>query len=101
MYGHPVKGLPYIMSKYLNLGLSLTDILPRVTTIPATLMGMSGKIGTLRPGAYADIAIFSLKEKDICFYDTFRNKRIGNKVLVPQMTILDGTVVYAQVDFEQ
>ena len=49
------------MAKYMTMGMNLMDVLNTVTAAPAKIMGMEGKIGTLQPGADADIVI--LKEK--------------------------------------
>lgn len=57
----PVYALPWILSKYLALGVALTDVINACTHTPAVLMGMAAEIGTLAPGAFADIAIFKLK----------------------------------------
>lgn len=50
-----VYSLLHVMSKYLNMGMSFFDILRAVTATPARLMKMQGQIGTLAPGACADI----------------------------------------------
>jgi len=38
-------------------GMSLAEALPLVTTTPARQAGMAGKVGTLRPGALADVTL--------------------------------------------
>ena len=53
------------MAKYMTMGMNLMDVLNTVTAAPAKIMGMEGKIGTLQPGADADIVI--LKEKQLSF----------------------------------
>lgn len=97
--GHKVRNLPFVMSKYLAAGMDIAEIIRRTTEIPAKLMGMQGEIGTLTPGAYADIAIFKLKDARASFEDAKSAFREGKQLLVPQMTVMDGTIVYAQVDF--
>lgn len=94
-----VFGLPFIMSKYLAMGLNIKDILMAVTHTPAKLMGMENEIGTLKPGAFADISIFKLVEKDTVFTDTAGNSRKGNKIFKNQATISNGVVVFRQIDF--
>lgn len=97
LYKAPVYGLPYIMSKYLNLGMPLESIIAACTAMPAKLMGLQGKIGTLQAGAYADLAIFSLEKSRICFPDTKGETMTGTQLLIPKMTVKDGLVVYKDI----
>lgn len=93
------KNLPTVMSKYLALGLDLMTVLRATTVTPAKLMGMEGKIGTLAPGAYADVVIIREKTQRVIHKD-FRDEELeGNVLLVPQMTILAGEIQYCQTDF--
>ncbi len=94
-----VKNLPFIMSKYLNMGMTLPQIIERVTAIPAKLMGMQGEIGTLAPGASGDVTICKLVEQEVVFRDSLNTVHYGTKVLVPVMTILKGSVVYCNPAF--
>ena len=88
-----VRSLPHVMSKYLSLGLSLPEVLRRGTEIPAKFLGLEGEIGTLRPGARADIAVFKLEDR-IWEQEDFCGEKIRcEQLLVPQMTFLDGSPV--------
>ncbi len=88
-----VRSLPHVLSKYLALGLSLPEVLRRCTENPAQLLGLTGEIGTLRPGARADIAVFKLEERS-WEQEDFCGERIRcEKLLVPQMTFLGGNPV--------
>lgn len=97
--GKRVRNLPNLMSKYLMLGVDIPTLVKMVTATPAKAMGMAGKVGTLSQGAYADVAIFKLKDAKGTFEDSKETYRHTNKMFVPQMTIVNGVVVYAQVDF--
>lgn len=99
LFKPPVYSLPYILAKYLALGCRLNDIISAVTTVPARLMGMEGKIGTLVHGAYADIGIFKLVEQKVNFMDTFQQTRQGNQMFIPQMTIVNGQIMFRQLNF--
>ncbi len=91
-----VRSLPHVMSKYLSLGLSLEEVLRRCTEKPAQLLGMEGELGTLRPGARADVAVFRLEDR-IWEQDDFCGEQIRcEQLLVPQMTFLDGKPVFCQ-----
>ncbi|MDI5829430.1 hypothetical protein MJN51_31790, partial [Salmonella enterica subsp. enterica serovar Kentucky] len=41
----PVYALPWILSKYLALGVALTDVINACTHTPAVLLGMAAEIG--------------------------------------------------------
>ena len=88
-----VRSLPHVMSKYLALGLSLSEVLRRCTEKPAQLLGLEGEIGTLRPGARADIAVFRLEDRNWEQEDFCGEKIRCEQLLVPRMTFLDGSPV--------
>ncbi|MPN35734.1 Deacetylase [bioreactor metagenome] len=98
MYVSPTHSLPYVMSKYLALGMPFSDILRAATATPARLYGFD-KAGTLEDGAWADIAVLRLEEKENTFRDSQGNTFRGSRLLVPQMTVKRGAIVYRQVDF--
>ena len=93
------KNLVTVLSKYLTLGMDLKTVLKAATATPARLMGMEGQIGTLKPGAYADVVV--LREKQINFiHKDFKDDALeANTLLVPQMTICSGEIQFCQNDF--
>lgn len=95
----PAYALPWVLSKYIALGMPLTEIIRSCTATPAKLLNMEQQIGTLIPGAFADIAIFALKKKAVTFADIHGEELDGDSVLVPQMTIKSGEMLYRQIDF--
>jgi dihydroorotase len=87
----PGKGfLPWVMSKFLNLGFELEQVVKMVTINPARVVGRVEKLGTLRIGAPADVAIMQLVEEPVEFVDTKRNTRKGTRYLKPLHTIRAG-----------
>ena len=98
LFGKMVYGLPLVVSKYLSLGLSILDVFRACTTIPAQVLGMEGEIGTLSAGALADVAIFTLKDKKFTFENRADEIYEGGKLLLPKVTILNGKIVYRQLD---
>ena len=90
----PVFDLPTTMSKLLNLGMGLEDVIRCVTTNPARVIGEAEQLGTLRPGATADVAVLSLEQGEFDFIDTDQNHMTGEKKLVAQLTVKDGRVWY-------
>jgi predicted amidohydrolase len=97
---NPVKMLPFIISKYVCLGMDLAFVIKACTQIPAELMDMKSKIGILSHGAYADISVLKPVEQNVTFYDTDYEKLAGNILFMPQMTIKGGRIVFAAMDFE-
>jgi dihydroorotase len=90
----PVFDLPTTMSKFLNLGVSLDEVLRCVTTNPARAIGEGERLGTLKPGAVADVAVFSLERGQFDFVDTDQNHMTGEQKLVTQLTLKDGRIWY-------
>ncbi len=99
VYRTSVFALPYVMSEYLNLGMALPEVIRAVTQTPARLMRLEGEIGTLRPGALADVSIFKLREKPLTFRDQMGNSLEGRHLLVPQMTVKAGRIAYRNIEF--
>lgn len=93
------KSLAQVMSLYINLGLKINDVVRMTTATPAKLMHMEGQIGTLKPGAFADVAVFKLEDRDYLFNDFEGQQLRGKQILIPQMTICDGTIAFCQQDF--
>ena len=50
-------------------------------------------------GGTADVAILKLVEKEVCYRDRKGHTFTGHQVIVPQMTIKGGKVMYCQADF--
>lgn len=94
LFKDPVFGLPYVMSKYLSLGLPLEEIVAGCTEVPARLLGLEGVIGTLAPGACGDVSVFSIENKTITFSDTKGELRTGTQLLVPRLTVVQGQVLF-------
>lgn len=84
--------LPDVMSKFLALGLSVYDVIQKVTSAPATVLGRETEIGTLRPGTAADIFQFELENGEFNFIDTHLKVRKGSQRIKPRNTVKEGTV---------
>ena len=88
----PMFDLPTTLSKFLNLGLSLPEVIERATSRPAAAMRRP-ELGTLKPGSVADVAIFRLEEGEYVFRDVRMNPRRGSVRLVNTLTMIDGEVL--------
>lgn len=93
-YSPWVFSLPIIMSKYLALGMTVSQIIERTTAAPALQMGCEGNLGTLREGTAADITILELKEKKSEFKDILGESIQGSHLFVPAAAIVDGKIRY-------
>ena len=88
----PVYDLATTLSKFMHLGWSLEEAVERATAAPARAMGMLGEIGTLAVGACADVAVFDVEEGAFDFFDASGEKRIGERRLVPVVTVRAGEI---------
>jgi dihydroorotase len=86
--GYPT--LPWVMSKFLALGMPLDEVVARATIEPAKIIGRVPGLGTLQVGAPADLAIMDIVDGAVEFVDTRNNKRSGTKKLVPSLTVKGG-----------
>jgi dihydroorotase len=94
----PVFDLPTTMSKLLHFGLPLEEVVRRGTATPAKILGYEGTVGTLKPGANADIAIFELRDGIFPLRDSDGNTVNAKRRLFAQLTIKDGRVWYERPD---
>ena len=85
-----VINLPHVVSKFLLLGMPLDQAVSRVTMAAARALPAFRDLGTLRPGARADIAILELKEGEVSFVDNYKTVRTGRQLLVPAGTVVGG-----------
>ena len=88
-----MKSMLNVMSKFLNLGMSLQDIIYRATWNSANSIKRDD-LGQLSEGAVADIAVLSLKKGSFGFLDTAGNRLAGDKNLEAELTIRGGKVVW-------
>jgi dihydroorotase len=82
--------LPWVMSKFLNLGFTLEQVIAMAGVNPARIIGRVDKLGTLQAGAPADVSIFELVEQAVTFVDTRKNTREGKRYLKPVQTVRAG-----------
>lgn len=88
-----MKNMLNIMSKYLNMGMALKDIIFRATWNSATSIQRED-LGHLSKGAVADIAVLNVREGNFGFIDTRGNKMSGNRKLEAELTLREGEVVW-------
>ena len=82
--------LPQVMSKMLCLGMSLEDAILKTTAVPARALGREREIGTLAPGAQADVLVFDVESGDFPFTDTHLKVRNGTEESFPGWSSREG-----------
>lgn len=88
-----MKDMLNVMSKYLNMGMPLKEVLIRGSWKPAQAIGRED-LGNLSVGTEADIVLLGLKSGKFGFVDA-RNSRItGNRKFEAELTIRAGKVVW-------
>jgi len=90
----PVWDLATTMSKLLHFGMSLDDLVLRATAAPAKIMGYEGTVGTLKPGANADIPLLERRTGNFPMTDSDGNTVTAKERLIARMTLKDGRVTY-------
>ena len=88
----PVFDLATTLSKFMHLGMTLEQVIERATSNPAGTFGFPKGLGTLREGAEADVAVFSVAEGRFEFTDSVGGKRTGTRKLVPVATVKTGRI---------
>lgn len=99
MKGNCVFSLPFVMSKYIALGMEIPDIIERVTQNPARQLGEERNLGSLSCGTEADIAIHRLIPRKISYRDFSGEEVLGEQLFKTEMTVRHGRCVFRQIDF--
>jgi dihydroorotase len=81
------------MSKFLNMGMTLDDVVLRSTWHPARQIKRE-ELGNLSVGAPADIAVLRLQKGDFGFVDVNGARMQGTHKLDGELTTRDGKVVW-------
>lgn len=88
-----MKDMTNVMSKILNLGSSIEDVVRMSTWKPAETIKRP-ELGHLSEGAIADVTVLRLDEGDFGFLDVRRITHKGNKLLTAELTLKDGNVAW-------
>ena len=84
--------LPWVMSKFLNMGFSLSEVVKMATVAPAQVIQKIPLHGTLQLGAPADLSMLEVVQGPVDFVDTRDHHRSGNVHLKPLGTVIAGVV---------
>lgn len=88
--------LPYVMSKFLHLGMSLEEVLRCVTVYPGRILKLPEII---QAGQKADIAVFHIKKGDFAL----RGDQAGDwihaeRLINPLLTVKEGRIVWRSLE---
>jgi len=86
-----MKDMANIMSKFLNMGVPLKDVIKLSTWNPAMEIKRT-ELGHLSVGAEADIAVFKVKTGDFGFFDAHGGYLKGTQKLESELTLKAGKI---------
>jgi dihydroorotase len=89
----PVYSLMHCMSGLMAIGMSLHDVLRRVTVDAAAAADLSDRHGSLQPGRAADVTVCGLEAGEYEFEDSSGGRRPGRELLVPLLTVKGGELI--------
>jgi dihydroorotase len=90
-----VKDLPTTLSKFLNLGMPLEEVIARATLNAARAI-REPSLGSIEVGKPADLAILRLREARFGYVDSQKNTLEGPWNLQCAMTVVGGRIIYRQ-----
>lgn len=85
--------LIFLLSKFMELGMTLSQALEAMTKTPANLIGESNR-GLIKSGMQADLVVVDKIESEIDYLDILGEVRKGSFYFLPKATIVNGDVVY-------
>jgi len=78
------------MTTMLALGVALEQVVPMVTSHAASMLGLTGEIGTLRPGCTADVTVLSDERGQWTLRDNENTEVIAERMLLPRFCLRAG-----------
>jgi dihydroorotase len=85
-----VFDLPTVMSKFLALGVPLTQVIACVTKNASESFPEFKNLGTLRPSTAADVTVLELAEGNFEFVDNYKKTRKGKQKLITRAVVAGG-----------
>ena len=86
----PVYDMPTTMSKLLYLGMSVDDVLLRVTANPAKIINRLEGMGQIKVGGPADLALMEVEQGEFRLIDSQKNIVTAKQRFVSRATIVKG-----------
>lgn len=88
-----MKDMLNVMSKFLNLGMEIEDVITRATWKPAGSI-KRGDLGHLSEGAVADVAVINVRKGNFGYIDAAGYVIDGDRKLEAELTIRAGQVAW-------
>ncbi|HUO28404.1 MAG TPA: amidohydrolase/deacetylase family metallohydrolase [Bryobacteraceae bacterium] len=88
-----MKDMLNVMSKFLNIGMPLDEVILRSTWTPAKEIHHED-LGNLTVGSVADVAVLRVEQGHFGFVDTYGARMQGTQKLECELTIRNGRVVW-------
>jgi len=99
LFNNMLWGLPVVLSKWLNLGLPLIDVITACTLNPAKIHKLPWGIGTLKSGANGNVTIFSVENRPFHLKNRMEEEFDGKKMIMPQVTVVNGNIRFKNLYF--
>jgi len=88
----PVYDLPTTMSKFLNLGMPLEEVIRRSTIESAKVIDRDDDLGHLGVGAVGDVGVFEVEKGTFELTDSAKQVLMGEQRLVCKASVRDGKI---------
>ncbi len=86
----PVYDLPTTMSKMLNLGMPLHEVLKAVAFNPARVIRKLSEHGMIEEGRVADLLVLEVAKSETIVYDSFGDKITLKEIIRPTIRVSSG-----------
>jgi len=88
-----MKDMLNVMSKFLNMGIPLDEVIRMSTSNPAREIRRTD-LGTFSVGSEADVAVLDVEQGHFGYVDTFGARMDGTQKLTCELTVRGGKVVW-------
>ena len=88
------QSLAVMMSKFLNLGVGLEEVIKMATANPAQALHEDEKRGSLKPGMAADITLMKLEKGKFTFCDGTGGERLEGEILLEPTAVIKNGCLY-------
>lgn len=89
----PAIDLVTTMTKFWHLGLTLEQVVSRVTGAPARVLGEGDRLGAITAGFAGDLTLVAVQEGPYRLVDCHDQVRIAQRSLVPKAVVRDGRLI--------
>lgn len=89
----PAHDLLTTMSKFLNLGHPLMEVIEATTTAPSRVLGLDSDAGSLEEGRWADVTVLEIEKGEFQFLDSMGVEMTGTRRLSSPYCIVNGELI--------